>query len=140
MDNRIMALDVGDKRIGLAISDLMGWTAQPLYTLHRTCEQEDLQKIKKTVLEYKPKVIVIGLPKNMDGSIGFQGDKTMEFAEKLKNILSEDIPIVFQDERLTTKSARNVMNMAGTKKKNKKNMVDTIAAVFILETYLMKNG
>ncbi len=135
-----MALDVGDKRIGLAISDLMGWTAQPLYTLHRTCEQEDLQKIKKTVLEYKPKVIVIGLPKNMDGSIGFQGDKTMEFAEKLKNILSEDIPIVFQDERLTTKSARNVMNMAGTKKKNKKNMVDTIAAVFILETYLMKNG
>lgn len=135
---RIMALDIGDKRIGMAISDLMGWTAQPLYTVHRRGVEQDIEEILKNVREYSPSTIVAGLPKNMDGSEGFQSEKTLTFMNLLKEKLSPEIRIEYQDERLSTKSARQVMLQAGTKRKDKKNMVDTIAAVFILETYLMK--
>lgn len=135
---RIMALDIGDKRIGMAISDLMGWTAQPLYTVHRRGVEQDIEEILKNVREYSPSTIVAGLPKNMDGSEGFQSEKTIEFMNLLKEKLSPEIRIEYQDERLSTKSARQAMLQAGTKRKDKKNMVDTIAAVFILETYLMK--
>lgn len=137
---RIMALDIGDKRIGMAISDLMGWTAQPLYTVHRRGVEQDIEEILKNVREYSPSTIVAGLPKNMDGSEGFQSEKTLTFMNLLKEKLSPEIRIEYQDERLSTKSARQVMLQAGTKRKDKKNMVDTIAAVFILETYLMKQG
>lgn len=136
---RIMALDIGDKRIGMAISDLMGWTAQPLHTLHRKATEEDIEEILKVVREYSPKVIVAGLPKNMDGTEGFQSEKTIRFMELLQKKLPDGIMIDYQDERLSTKSARQAMLQAGTKKKQKKGMVDTIAAVFILETYLMRN-
>lgn len=137
---RIMALDIGDKRIGMAISDLMGWTAQPLYTVHRRGVEQDIEEILKNVREYSPSTIVAGLPKNMDGSEGFQSEKTLTFMNLLKEKLSPEIRIEYQDERLSTKSARQAMLQAGTKRKDKKNMVDTIAAVFILETYLMKQG
>ncbi|MDO4793692.1 MAG: Holliday junction resolvase RuvX [Filifactor alocis] len=135
---RIMALDIGDKRIGMAISDLMGWTAQPLYTIHRKNLEKDMEEIVENVTEYLPATLVVGLPKNMDGSSGFQADKTIEFVERLKEKLPDNIEVVYQDERLSTKSASQVMAQTGIKKKNKKNLVDTIAAVFILETYLMK--
>lgn len=136
---RIMALDIGEKRIGMAISDLMGWTAQPLHTLHRKALEEDIEEILKVVKEYSPVVIVAGLPKNMDGTEGFQSEKTIRFMESLQQKLPEGIMIDYQDERLSTKSAKQAMLRAGTKKKQKKGMVDTIAAVFILETYLMRN-
>lgn len=135
---RTMALDIGDKRIGMAISDLMGWTAQPLYTIHRKNLEKDIEEIMDNVTEYLPATLVVGLPKNMDGSSGFQAEKTIEFVERLKEKLPDHIEVVYQDERLSTKSASQVMTQTGIKKKNRKNLVDTIAAVFILETYLMK--
>ena len=138
MEKRILALDVGDRRIGMAMSDLLGWTPQPLYTIHRTKDEEDLGKIVEVIKQYDIGTIVCGLPKNMDGTVGFQGEKTMQFVEQLQQLIPPEIKVVFQDERLSTKSATQVMHTSGVKKKNKKNMIDTIAAVFILETYLMK--
>lgn len=138
MEKRILALDVGDRRIGIAMSDLLGWTPQPLYTIHRTKDEEDLGKIVEVIKQYEIGTIVCGLPKNMDGTVGFQGEKTMQFVEQLQQLIPPEIKVVFQDERLSTKSAKQVMYTSGVKKKNKKNMIDTIAAVFILETYLMK--
>lgn len=135
---RTMALDIGDKRIGMAISDLMGWTAQPLYTIHRKNLEKDMEEIVENIDKYLPTTLVVGLPKNMDGSSGFQADKTIEFVERLKEKLSDNIEVVYQDERLSTKSASQVMTQNRVKKKDKKGLVDTIAAVFILETYLMK--
>lgn len=140
MEKRTLALDVGDRRIGMAISDLMGWTAQPLYTIHRTQEEEDLQNIVEVIKQHDVGTIVCGLPKNMDGTIGFQGEKTAQFMQELQKLISPEIKVVFQDERLSSKSAKQVMHASGTKKKNKKNVIDTIAAVFILETYLMRKG
>ena len=138
MEKRILALDVGDRRIGMAMSDLLGWTAQPLYTIHRTNDEEDLGKIVEVIKQYDIGTIVCGLPKNMDGTVGFQGEKTMQFVEQLQQLIPPEIKVVFQDERLSTKSAKQVMHTSSVKKKNKKNMIDMIAAVFILETYLMK--
>ena len=138
MEKRILALDVGDRRIGMAMSDLLGWTAQPLYTIHRTKDEEDLGKIVEVIKQYDIGTIVCGLPKNMDSTVGFQGEKTMQFVEQLQQLIPPEIKVVFQDERLSTKLAKQVMHTSGVKKKNKKNMIDTIAAVFILETYLMK--
>ena len=138
MEKRILALDVGDRRIGMAMSDLLGWTAQPLYTIHRTKDEEDLGKIVEVIKQYDIGTIVCGLPKNMDSTVGFQGEKTMQFVEQLQQLIPPEIKVVFQDERLSTKSAKQVMHTSGVKKKNKKNMIDTIAAVFILEKYLMK--
>lgn len=135
---RTMALDIGDKRIGMAISDLMGWTAQPLYTIHRKNLEKDMEEIVENIAKYLPTTLVVGLPKNMDGTRGFQADKTIEFVEGLKEKLPADMEVVYQDERLTTKSATKVMTQNRIKKKDKKDLVDTIAAVFILETYLMK--
>ncbi|MFC4804467.1 Holliday junction resolvase RuvX [Filifactor villosus] len=135
---RTMALDIGDKRIGMAISDLMGWTAQPLYTIHRKNLEKDMEEIVENIDKYLPTTLVVGLPKNMDGSSGFQADKTIEFVERLKEKLPDNIEVVYQDERLSTKSASQVMTQNRVKKKDKKGLVDTIAAVFILETYLMK--
>lgn len=135
---RTMALDIGDKRIGMAISDLMGWTAQPLYTIDRKNLEKDMEEIVENIDKYLPTTLVVGLPKNMDGSSGFQADKTIEFVERLKEKLPDNIEVVYQDERLSTKSASQVMTQNRVKKKDKKGLVDTIAAVFILETYLMK--
>ena len=138
MEKRILALDVGDRRIGMAMSDLLGWTAQPLYTIHRTKDEEDLGKIVEVIKQYDIGTIVCGLPKNMDSTVGFQGEKTMQFVEQLQQMIPPEIKVVFQDERLSTKEAKQVTHTSGVKKKKKKNMIDTIAAVFILETYLMK--
>lgn len=129
-----MALDVGNKRIGVALSDELQMLAQPLYTIHRKGLGKDLEEILNIINEKNVVEIVVGLPKNMDGSIGFQGEKTQKFADVLKEKVS--IPVVMWDERLTTLSARNIMIENNVKQKDKKNLVDTVAAVVILETYL----
>lgn len=116
MEKRILALDVGDRRIGMAMSDLLGWTAQPLYTIHRTKDEEDLGKIVEVIKQYDIGTIVCGLPKNMDSTVGFQGEKTMQFVEQLQQLIPPEIKVVFQDERLSTKSAKQVMHTSGVKK------------------------
>lgn len=127
-------MDVGDKRIGMAISDALGWTAQGIPTLERRGKQYDLEFIKQVIDEYQPECIVIGLPKNMNGSIGPQGEKVKFFAENLKEHFQQEI--IFWDERLTTVSAHKVMIQGDVSRKKRKQRVDQVAAVLILQNYL----
>lgn len=131
---KIMALDVGNKRIGVALSDELHILAQPLYTIHRKGLERDLAEILKIVNESNVGEIIVGLPKNMDGSVGFQGEKTTKFAEILQEKV--EIPVKLWDERMSTISARRIMFENDVKQKDKKNLVDTVAAVVILDNYL----
>ena len=133
-----MALDVGNKRIGVALSDELQILAQPLYTIHRKGIERDIEEIVKIINDNNVEEVIVGLPKNMDGTTGFQGEKTIKFAEVLRQ--STDRPLIMWDERMTTISARRIMIENDVKKKLKKNLVDTIAAVVILETYLSRKN
>ncbi len=132
--NRIMGLDVGDKTIGVAISDLLGFTAQGKTTIRRTSNREDYGELKAMIDEYEIKKVVVGLPKNMNGSIGPQGEKTMKFAEKLKN--KYNIELIYQDERLTTRAAEQMLIAGDVRRDKRKTVIDKVAATFILQAYL----
>ena len=132
---RIMGLDVGDKTIGIALSDPLGWTAQGLKTVQRTGIKKDLQKLGEIIKEYDVKKIVVGLPKNMDGTIGPQCQKVLEFNEKLGKRFT-DIEIIQWDERLTTVAAERTLIEADVSRKKRKEVIDKIAAVHILQGYL----
>ena len=132
---RIMGLDVGDKTIGVALSDPLGWTAQGLKTVQRTGIKKDLQKLGEIIKEYDVKKIVVGLPKNMDGTIGPQCQKVLEFNEKLGKRFT-DIEIIQWDERLTTVAAERTLIEADVSRKKRKEVIDKIAAVHILQGYL----
>lgn len=134
MKNKILGLDVGSKRIGAALSDELGMFAHPLYTIHRKGLQRDIQQILDILEEYEASSIVVGLPKNMDGTLGGQAEKTIQFADAIKQ--QTQIPIIFWDERLSTKTAKDIMLRLQVKQEDKKNIVDTIAAVVILDNYL----
>lgn len=127
---RIMGLDVGEKRIGVAVSDSLGYTAQGISTVKR----EDIEELKKIVSDYDIGEIVVGLPKNMDGSIGDQGKKVLDFVEKLKQEI--DLPMITWDERLTTKEAEGVLLKADLSRAKRKKVIDKLAAVLILQSYL----
>ena len=133
-----MALDVGNKRIGVALSDELQILAQPLYTIHRKGIERDIEEIVKIINDNNVEEVIVGLPKNMDGTTGFQGEKTIKFAEVLRQ--STDRTLIMWDERMTTISARRIMIENDVKQKDKKNLVDTIAAVVILETYLSRKN
>lgn len=134
---RIMGLDVGDKTIGVAISDLLGITAQGITTIRRTSKKEDYGVLKELIDEYNIKKVVVGLPKNMNGTVGPQGEKTIKFAEKLKNKFNVDI--IYQDERLTSKAAERMLIAGDVRRDKRKNVIDKVAATFILQTYLDSN-
>ena len=104
---RILGLDVGQKTIGVAISDPLGFTAQGITTIRRTKKTDDVKEVVRICNEYSVETIVVGLPKNMDGSIGFAGEKIQEFSNLLKEAI--DLEIVFWDERLTTVAAHRAM-------------------------------
>lgn len=131
---RIMAIDYGDARVGVAISDPMGYTAQGVKTLNNKVFNKMMDSLKEIIDEYLPESIVVGLPKNMDGSIGFRGEITMDFCEKLKNIT--DAKIVLSDERLTTVTADRYLSATNTHGKDRKKVIDTVAACIILQDYL----
>lgn len=135
---RILAIDYGDSRVGLAVSDLMGWTAQGIKTVPNKSQKKLLEEIKPVIDEYKPEKIVVGLPKNMDGTLGFRAEETYKFAEQLKTIY--DGEIVYWDERLTTVSAAHILNETNTRGKKRKNVIDTVSACMILEDYLRAKG
>lgn len=135
---RIIGIDYGDARIGLAVSDPLGITAQGLTTVKNKGEEKTLKELKKIIDEYSPEKIVIGLPKNMDGSLGFRADATYTFAELLKTIYNGEI--AFWDERLTTVGASRYLNETNTVKKARKDIIDTLSACLILEGYMQKNG
>jgi len=136
---RILAFDVGEKRIGVAVSDPLGITAQGIETYHRTDDlEQDVAHLIKLANGYKPVKIVFGLPRNMDGSYGFQAQITREFADAV--LAKWDGDHAFQDERLTTASARRVLIEADVSREKRKQVIDKVAAVVILQGYLDAHG
>lgn len=131
---RILGLDVGDKTIGVAVSDLLLLTAQGITTIRRESKKKDFKALEDLINEYKIKKVVVGLPKNMNGSLGPQSEKTMKFAKKLKNKF--DVEIIYIDERLTTVSAERVLIEGDMRRSKRKKVIDKVAAVFILQSYL----
>ncbi len=135
---RILGIDYGDARVGVAVSDLLGMTAQGVKTIKNTGIKHLLTEINEVLTEYKPEKIVIGLPKNMDGSEGFRAEATYKFAKKLETVY--DGEIIFWDERLSSVGAARYLNETNTRGKKRKNVLDTVAACIILEGYLSKNN
>lgn len=136
---RIIGLDVGEKRIGVAVSDPLGITAQGVGTITRKNIEDDVNEIKRFVDEYKADSIVAGMPLSMDGTKGKTAQKVAEFVEVLKLMLN--IPIATYDERLSTKESEKFLISSDVSRKKRKMVVDTIAAQLILQSYLerMKN-
>jgi len=134
---RLMGIDYGDARVGIALSDLLGITAQGYATLQNTQDEALFIEIQKIIKEKEVSKIVLGLPKNMDNTEGFRAQATYEFAEKLKSYTDKEI--VFWDERLSTVAAHSYMNTLDIKGKKRKGLVDTIAAALILENYMQSN-
>lgn len=131
---RIMALDVGSKRIGVALSDPLKITAQGLQTFQRTTLEEDIKGLWKLIDEHEVSQLVVGLPKNMDGSIGFKAEEVQQFIADLTAERSMDV--VWIDERLTTVSAERVLLEADVSRAKRKKVIDKMAAVVILQSYL----
>ena len=131
---RILALDVGKKRIGLAISDELGITAQGIETLQRSRIREDLDALKRIAADREVRTLLIGRPLHMSGDESRQSEYTAEFAERLGNHLG--IPVVFWDERLTSAEAERILRSAGASLDQRKKAVDRLAAVLLLESYL----
>jgi putative holliday junction resolvase len=131
---RILGLDVGDKTIGIAVSDPLGYTAQGIDTIRRRNLEYDINEIIKFYEEYKCNTIVVGLPKNMNGTIGPSGEKILGFCDEIKKSL--DCKIEMWDERLTTVAAHKAMLEADLSRAKRKKLVDKIAATYILQGYL----
>ncbi len=134
---RIMGLDYGSKTIGVAICDPLGITAQGIETIERKTEnklRQSLARIDELVKEYQVEKIVLGFPKNMNNTIGERAEKTLEFKEMLER--RTGLEVIMWDERLTTVEAERTLIESNVRRENRKQYIDKIAAVFILEGYL----
>ena len=134
LDGRIMGLDVGDKTIGVAVSDLMGLTAQGVKTIKRVGKKKDIEALKEIIKERQVNKIVSGLPKNMNGTLGPQGEKVIKFCELLEE--ETGIKIEYWDERLSTVAAERTRIQGNVRRENRKGVIDMVAAVIILQGYL----
>jgi len=131
---RLMVLDVGERRIGIALSDALGWTAQGYGVLERTEPAKDYAALLKICQEQEVGKIVVGLPKNMNGTVGPQGEKVKAFVAGLQ--MQTELPIVLWDERLTTVAAEKVLLEADLRRKDRKKVIDQMAATLILQSFL----
>ncbi|MEH7417998.1 Holliday junction resolvase RuvX [Neobacillus drentensis] len=133
---RAMGLDVGSKTVGIALSDELGWTAQGLKTLKINEEKQQFgfEEIGQLIKEYQVDTVVIGLPKNMNGTIGPRGEASKQYAAEIESRFS--VPTVLWDERLTTMAAERVLLEADVSRKKRKKVIDKMAAVMILQGYL----
>ncbi|MGG0460538.1 Holliday junction resolvase RuvX [Priestia aryabhattai] len=133
---RVLGLDVGTKTIGVAVSDEMGWTAQGIETIKIADEQmaQSYPRLQQLIDEYSVEKIVVGLPKNMNGTIGPRGEACIEFADNVKETLN--IETMMWDERLSTMAAERVLLSADVSRKKRKKVIDKMAAVMILQGYL----
>lgn len=131
---RILGLDIGSRTVGVSVSDPLGWTAQGVTTIKRKNFTADVAQVKRYFDEYGATLIVAGLPKNMNGTIGPSGEMVYEFCEKIKE--SFDVKIEFWDERLTTVAAHKAMIEGDLSRAKRKKIVDKIAAIYILQGYL----
>lgn len=131
---KVMGLDYGDRRIGVAVSDAFGWTAQGLEVIERRGNDSEFGKIANLVREHEVGEIVVGLPKNMNGTVGPRGEICIDFANRLKELLG--LPVHLWDERLTTRSAERTLLEADVSRKKRKQVVDKLAASLILQNFL----
>ena len=134
---RILGLDYGSKTVGVAVSDPLGFTAQGVEIIRRKSEnkmRQTLARIEELIAQYQVEEIVLGLPKNMNNTLGDRAEKSLELKEKMER--RTGLPVVMWDERLTTVSANRVLMETGVRRENRKEHVDEIAAVFILQGYL----
>lgn len=136
---RALGIDYGDSRVGIAITDGLGITAQGLETIHhKGNDKVILKRLDEIFSEYEVDTIVVGMPFNMDGTKTFRAEATEKFIHKLKCKYNK-MNITTVDERLTTVAAHKTMNFLEVNKTKKRNIVDTISAVYILETYMNKS-
>ena len=131
---RIMALDVGSRTIGIACSDALLMTAQGIETIRRTSLENDFNRLRELISEYEVHELVVGMPKNMNGTKGDRAEKTEEFVEKMKAVI--DLPVTFWDERLSTVMSERQLIAADVSRKKRKGVIDKMAAVVILQGYL----
>lgn len=134
---KILGIDMGERRIGLALSDPLGYTAQGLNTIQIKNPEDVCDKLMDVIKEKKVELLVFGLPKNMNGTLGPQAKKVQEYADKLKQL--SGLPVDFEDERLSTVSAEQVLLMADQSRAKRKKAIDRMAAVIILQSYLDRN-
>ena len=130
----ILGLDIGDARTGVAISDELGVAAHPLCTIQRKSRKAVLAELEELVTAHKVEQIVVGLPLQLDGETGTQAQKVKKFAEKLEQHIK--LPIVFWDESFTTFEASQILRGTKKRRKKRKQVIDQVAAVLILEGYL----
>ncbi|MBQ1231522.1 MAG: Holliday junction resolvase RuvX [Clostridia bacterium] len=130
----IMSVDLGDARTGVAVSDQSETFAFPKGVIFEYNKDKLLDKLSEKARELKAELLVVGFPKNMDGSVGFKAQECEALANKLKDMTG--LPLVLWDERCTTISAHTALNFTDTRGKKRKNVVDAVAAVIILEDYL----
>jgi putative holliday junction resolvase len=133
---RIMGLDIGSRTIGVAISDELGMTAQPIKTIRRKTMEDDVQEIKRMIKEYEITKVVVGLPKNMDGTLGKQAEIVFKWIKTVQDKIQ--LPMITWDERLSTVGATKLLLEADVSREKRKQVIDKLAAVLILEGYLDK--
>lgn len=136
---RIMGLDLGDKTIGVAVSDPLGWTAQGIEVIRRQGSIDlEIRRLKELIIEYGVELILLGLPKNMNGSVGEQGQKAIQYAGQLEERLG--LPVQLWDERLSTAAAGRALLEADMSRAKRKKVIDKVAAAVILQGYLDYRG
>lgn len=133
-----MSVDYGDRRTGIALSDIRGILASPLTVIKESYQPKLAKEIVSLAVDNDVKTVVIGLPRNMDGSYGYRCDECKSLGEAISNINAE-LNICFEDERLTTVMAHNVLSKNNVRGKKRKDTVDAVSAVMILQSYLDKN-
>ena len=136
---RIMSLDVGTRTIGIAVSDLLGMIAGGVETIRRTNEEKDFERIGQLIKEQEAGTLVVGYPKNMNGTIGERAKMCEAFAEKLRECFA-GVEVVLWDERLSTVAAEKVLVDADMRRKKRRQVIDMMAAVVILQNYLDSRG
>ena len=136
MYSRILVLDVGTKTVGVAVSDLLGMTAQPVETIKIDSEAGEFgfERLAELITEYQPSKIVLGLPKHMNNDEGIRAEASRNYGEKITETF--DVAVEYQDERLTTMQAEKVLIDGGVRRKDRKKSIDKLAAVLILQNYL----
>ena len=136
---RYLGLDLGSRTLGIAVSDKQGIIASTYKTIHHNEEYDMLlEEVVKLVDELQIEGVVLGFPKNMNNTIGPKGELSKEFKEKLEKMIN--IPVYLQDERLTTKSATDMLITGNVRRNDRKKVVDAVAATIILQSYLDRKG
>jgi putative Holliday junction resolvase len=131
---RVLALDVGNKRVGVAISDPTQFLARSLTVIQRGSPRDDFAAVSRLVEEHEVEKVVVGYPRSLDGTVGEQAEKVGRYAEGLAKAL--DVPVILWDERFSTVSAERLMREAGVRGRKRRERVDAVAAAVILQNYL----